>query len=82
MSLIVAIQMDPIDSIDISADSTFVMALEAQARGHSLYHYLTQDLALKNGRVMAGARHLEAGQKPQKRGLAAAALAHDTQSSA
>jgi glutathione synthase len=59
MSLIVAIQMDPIDSIDISADSTFVMALEAQARGHSLYHYLTQDLALKNGRVMAGARHLE-----------------------
>ena len=59
MSLKVAIQMDPIDVIDISADSTFVMALEAQARGHSLYHYLTQDLALKSGRVMAGARSLE-----------------------
>jgi len=59
MSLKVAIQMDPIDAIDLDADSTFVMALEAQARGHQLYHYLTQDLALKNGRVMAGARSLE-----------------------
>ena len=59
MSLKVAIQMDPIDVIDISADSTFVMALEAQARGHSLYHYLTQDLALKSGRVMVGTRSLE-----------------------
>ncbi len=59
MSLKVAIQMDPIDVIDISSDSTFVMALEAQARSHSLYHYLTQDLALKSGRVMAGARSLE-----------------------
>jgi len=59
MSLKVAIQMDPIDAIDIDADSTFVMALEAQARGCQLYHYLTQDLALTNGRVMAGARSLE-----------------------
>ena len=58
MSLIVAIQMDPIDAIDINADSTFVMALEAQARGHSLYHYLPQDLVLNHGRVMAGARPL------------------------
>jgi|TARA_B100000315_G_scaffold231608_1_gene243070 glutathione synthase len=59
MSLKVAIQMDPIDAIDISADSTFVMALEAQARGHKLFHYLTQDLALTSGRVMAGVRSLE-----------------------
>jgi len=59
MSLTVAIQMDPIDDIDISADSTFVMALEAQARGHALYHYLPQDIALTNGKVVAGARPLE-----------------------
>jgi len=59
MSLTVAIQMDPIESIDISGDSTFVMALEAQARGHTLYHYLPQDLALTNGRIIAGARPLE-----------------------
>ena len=58
MSLIVAIQMDPIDAIDIDSDSTFVMALEAQKRGHSLYHYLPQDLVLNHGRVIAGARPL------------------------
>ena len=38
MSLVVAIQMDPIESINIEADSTFVLALEAQARGHALNH--------------------------------------------
>jgi len=59
MSLAVAIQMDPIDSIDIDADSTFVIALEAQRRGHALFHYLPQDLALKAGRVRARARPLE-----------------------
>ena len=58
MSLTVAIQMDPIEGIDIDADSTFVLALEAQARGHSLYHYLPQDLVLNNGRLIAGARPL------------------------
>ncbi len=42
MGLAVAIQMDPIDTINIDADSTFALALEAQARGHALYHYLPQ----------------------------------------
>ncbi len=59
MSLAVAIQMDPIDSIDIDGDSTFAMALEAQARGHGLFHYLPQDLSLRDGRVTAKARPLE-----------------------
>ena len=58
MSLIVAIQMDPIDAIDIDSDSTFVMALEAQSRGHCLYHYLPQALVLNHGRVIAAARPL------------------------
>ena len=49
MSLAVAIQMDPIDAIDINGDSTFALALEAQARGHGLYHYLPQDLSLLLG---------------------------------
>ena len=35
MTLAVAIQMDPIESINIDADSTFALALEAQARGHA-----------------------------------------------
>ena len=39
MSLAVAIQMDPIDGIDIDADSSFVLALEAQSRGHALFFY-------------------------------------------
>lgn len=59
MSLAVAIQMDPIEAIDINADSTFVLALEAQRRGHALFHYLPQHLALKNGRVMAWVRELK-----------------------
>jgi len=53
MSLRVAIQMDPIESIDINGDSTFVMGLEAQKRGHTLFHYLPQDIAMVDGRVIA-----------------------------
>lgn len=39
--------------------STFVLALEAQARGHALYHYTPHNLALKDGRLYAKARRLE-----------------------
>ena len=59
MSLAVAIQMDPIESINIDADSTFMLALEAQARGHALFHYLPSDLAFRDGRLYARARPLE-----------------------
>ncbi len=51
--------MDPIEGIDIDADSTFVLALEAQARGHALFHYLPQALAFHHGRLYARARRLE-----------------------
>jgi len=53
MSLAVGIQMDPIESIDIDADSTFALALEAQGRGHALFHYLPNNLVLREGRVRA-----------------------------
>jgi glutathione synthase len=59
MSLAVAIQMDPIESINIDADSSFVLALEAQARGHALWHYHPRDLSLAGARVVAHARPLE-----------------------
>ena len=59
MALGVAIQMDPVETIDIDADSTFVLALEAQARGHTLHHYLARDLSLRGGRLTARARPLE-----------------------
>jgi len=59
MSLAVAIQMDPIESINIDADSTFMLAMEAQARGHALFHYLPSELSFRDGRVYAHARPLE-----------------------
>ena len=58
MPLRVAIQMDPIEGIDIGGDSTFVLALEAQARGHMLVHYHPRTLVLEQGRVRAKARPL------------------------
>jgi glutathione synthase len=55
MSLRVAVQMDPLESINIAGDSTFAIMLGAQKRGHRLFHYLAEDLTLENGRVYAGA---------------------------
>ncbi len=59
MSLAVAIQMDAIESIDIEGDSTFVLALEAQRRGHALYYYLPQALSFGDGQVYAWAQPLQ-----------------------
>lgn len=56
MSLAVAVQMDPIESVDIDADSTFALGLEAERRGYALFHYLPNALTLKNGRVCARVR--------------------------
>ncbi|HTQ13232.1 MAG TPA: glutathione synthase [Rhizomicrobium sp.] len=59
MALNVAIQMDPIERIDIRGDSTFALALEGQARGHRLYHYGPRDLTFRDGQVSARMRPLE-----------------------
>ena len=53
MSLNVAVQMDPIERINIRGDSTFALLLEAQARGHSLGYYTPDRLAMTDGRVFA-----------------------------
>ncbi|MEK9725428.1 MAG: glutathione synthase [Rhodospirillaceae bacterium] len=53
MSLKVAIQMDHVSGIDIAGDSTFVLAMEAQKRGHALFHYEPDRLAMRDGRVVA-----------------------------
>jgi len=58
MSLAVALQMDPIEGINIDADSSFALALEAQARGHKLFHYLPRQLTLHGQRLTALARPL------------------------
>jgi glutathione synthase len=52
----VAIQMDPVHAIDIEADTTFMIALEAQNRGHRLWVYGAEALALEEGRLYARAR--------------------------
>lgn len=56
ISLTVAVQMDPMETINIGGDSTFHIMLAAQARGHRLYHYRAPDLTYREGRVMARAR--------------------------
>ena len=53
MALKIAFQMDPIDAIDIDADSSFRIAEEAQARGHELFYYTPDTLAYQEGRVTA-----------------------------
>jgi glutathione synthase len=58
MALTVAIQMDPIERIDIGGDSTFALALEAQARGHGLLYYGPRDLTFRENRVTARVRPL------------------------
>ncbi len=53
MALKVAIQMDPIGAINIDADSTFRLALEAQSRGHELFYYTPDRLIYREGRILA-----------------------------
>ena len=75
MSLRVAVQMDPLESIRIAGDSSFALMLEAQARGHEVFHYDVRSLAWEDGRITAWARpvtlqrvegdHYTAGQERQ-----------------
>ena len=74
MTLKVAVQMDPLDSINIAGDSSFALMLSAQARGHTLFHYDVGSLTLdENDRLIAELRpvkvqnvrgdHFTAGEK-------------------
>ena len=64
MPLQVAIQMDPLERVNIETDTTFLLMLEAQTRGHGLFVYAADKLALDDGRVLARGRgaNLRAGQ--------------------
>jgi glutathione synthase len=53
--LTVAVQMDPMETINIAGDSSFALMLSAQARGHRLYHYGPEALNYAAGRVWAKA---------------------------
>jgi len=59
MPLIVAVQMDPIERINIKSDSTFALMLEATARGHSLLVFTPDKLSMRDGKVSALVRPVE-----------------------
>ena len=58
-ALKVAVQMDPLGPINIDGDSTFALMLEAQARGHGLWHYEVRHMALREGRQAAAGHFTE-----------------------
>jgi glutathione synthase len=55
MGLRIAIQMDPMDSVDINADTTFALAEAAQAKGATIWTYQPDDLSCLNGKIIANA---------------------------
>ncbi|MEO0665841.1 MAG: glutathione synthase, partial [Pseudomonadota bacterium] len=59
----VAFQMDPIEHVDINADSSFRLAEEAQARGHSLFVYTPDQLVFDSGEVRAHGRSVTVARK-------------------
>jgi glutathione synthase len=63
MVLKIALQMDPIGAIDIAGDTSFALGLEAQARGHALYYYEPDRLAMRDGQVSAAIQPLKLADK-------------------
>ena len=59
----IAFQMDPIEDVDINADSTFRLAEEAQNRGHDLYVYTPDDLTFNRGKIIAKVRSISLKRK-------------------
>ena len=59
MSLNIAVQMDPIERINIRGDSTFALLLEAQQRGHGISYYTPDKLAMNGGKVFATVQPLQ-----------------------
>ena len=59
MPLRIAVQMDHVRSVSIGGDTTFALSLEAQKRGHQLFHYTPDRLSLSEGKVMARVEAME-----------------------
>lgn len=64
MSLVVAVQMDPIDKINFAGDSTFALMLEAEKRGHRLYHYTPDKLTWGAHGITAEAAEIAVRDRP------------------
>lgn len=59
MSLSVAVQMDPIERINVAGDSTFALLLEAEQRGHRLFYYTPDRLTMRGTDVTAAMQPLQ-----------------------
>ncbi len=59
MSLKVAVQMDHISTVSIAGDTSFALSLEAQRRGHQLFHYTPDRLSLRDGKVFAAVEEMQ-----------------------
>src|SRR5258708_37800850 len=64
MKLNVAVQMDPIERINIRGDSTFALLLEAQKRGHGLSYYTPDKLSLNREELVAPVQLLTVRDEP------------------
>ena len=64
MGITVAVQMDPIDRINIAGDSTFALLLEAKRRGHAVLYYTPDRLSLRGSRLMASMQALDVRDEP------------------
>ena len=53
MPLKIAVQMDHVATVSIAGDTSFALSLEAQRRGHELFHYTPDRLTMENGQVFA-----------------------------
>ena len=69
MSLRIAIQMDPLETVDINADTTFALAEAAQARGGQLWVYEPKHLSCLDGRLYARARPVTVQRVPGEPGV-------------
>jgi glutathione synthase len=58
MALNIAVQMDHVSTVNVLGDTSFALSLEAQRRGHRLYHYTPDRLAMLNGKVFAAVEEM------------------------
>jgi glutathione synthase len=59
MPLRIAVQMDHVATVSIAGDTTFALSLEAQRRGHELFHYTPDKLSLRDGKAFAWAEPMQ-----------------------
>ena len=64
----IAVQMDPLEGLNLAGDSTYALMLEAQARGHALWHYEVRHLSLREGKRELARRVTDRGFRAGKVG--------------